>query len=345
MKATLICLFICIYFNAIAQQSPDSLKEKKYLPKIEGVVQVHYLNEFNTNGDTIRDPDGFRVLRARLIASGKINKNVGYQLMIDPRAPEVGGMLRDAYLELDYIKNQHIRIGQQKTQFGWENTTSITQLYTVNRAEMSDAVCRGENLRDVGIGLLGHIAISEHLRVENAITLTNGARMNVAGPFDFNTKMVCWGRLGLQYKQDDLKIKICGSFAFGGLRYLNDSIYTPTDDIYADIWRLGTDIQLDSKYCFFAGEFAKGIDKVQDTIYGEPIGYQAQLALKTKWNAGPLIRYDSAEDEWKVLTIGAYYGMPKDKIRFLANYLFRGNVTDVPGGHDDRLYIQAQITF
>ena len=60
----------------------DSTKKKKvkYKVKISGVLQVHYLNEFNTNGDTIRDPDGFRILRARLTASGKINKNISYQL-------------------------------------------------------------------------------------------------------------------------------------------------------------------------------------------------------------------------------------------------------------------------
>lgn len=345
MKYFISLLLVLLATQNFSQTLADSLKAKKYLPKIEGVIQVHYFNEFNTNGDTIRDPDGFRILRARLIAEGKINKNVGYQLMIDPRAPEQGGILRDAYIDFNYIKNQHIRVGQQKTQFGWENPTSITQLFTVNRAEMSDAVCRGENLRDIGIGLIGHIPIADNLDFENAITLTNGTRMNVAGPFDFNSKMVCWGRVGLQYKKNGLELNCGGSFAFGGLRYLNDSIYTSTDDVYADIWRLGTDIQIENKYLFFAGEFAKGIDKVQDTIYGEPIGYQAQLAIKTKWDFGPLVRYDSAEDEWKVITLGAYYGLPKDKIRFLCNYVMRGNVSDVPGGHDDRLYIQTQIKF
>lgn len=345
MKYWFTIMLALVISDSFCQNAIDTSKLKKAIPRIEGVIQVHYFNEFNTNGDTIRDPDGFRILRARLIAEGKINHHIGYQLMIDPRAPEQGGILRDAYIDFDYIENQHIRVGQQKTQFGWENTTSITQLYTVNRAEMSDAVCRGENLRDIGLGLIGHIPINNNLRFENAITFTNGTRMNVAGPFDFNTKMVCWGRVGLQFKKNDLKINCSSSFAFGGLRYLNDSIYTPNDDVYADIWRLGTDVQIENKYAFFAGEFAKGIDKVQDTIYGEPIGYQVQLAIKTKWDIGPIIRYDSAEDEWKVMTLGVYYGLPKDKIRFLCNYVMRGNVSDIPGGHDDRLYIQTQIKF
>ncbi|MFZ5554051.1 MAG: porin [Bacteroidota bacterium] len=323
----------------------DTSLKKKYKPEISGVVQVHYLNEFNTNGDSLRDPDGFRILRARLTAKGKISKKISYEVMVDPRAPEQGGVLRDAYLGFHYLKNQEIKVGQQKTQFGWENRESMTQLYTVNRAEMSDAVSRGENLRDIGIGLIGHIPINEKLRFENAVTFTNGTRMNVTGPYDFNSKKVCWGRLGLRYKSDKITVKIGGSFAFGGLRYLNNLIDDPSDDIYADIFRTGTDIQIDHDYFFMAAEFAMGTDKVSDTLIAEPIGYQGLLAIKTKYKAGPLIRYDVNEDEWKVLTLGAYYGLPKDRFRFLLNYVIRGNITDIPGGHDDRLYLQMQVTF
>ena len=137
----------------------EKISSKKSKVKISGVLQVHYLNEFNTNGDSIRDPDGFRILRARLSAKGELNKYISYEIMIDPRVPEQGGVLRDAFMEFNIIKNQAIRVGQQKTQFGWENRESITGLYTVNRAEMSDGVSRGENLRDIGICVLGHIKI------------------------------------------------------------------------------------------------------------------------------------------------------------------------------------------
>jgi hypothetical protein len=324
----------------------DSTIKRSARVNISGVIQVHYLNEFNTNGDTIRDPDGFRILRARLIAQGDLNKYVSYQLMIDPRAPEQGGVLRDAYLEFHVIKNQSLRVGQQKTQFGWENRQSITELFTVNRAEMSDAVSRGENLRDIGVGLLGHISMKGRLRFENAITFTNGTRSNVRGPFDFNTKKALWGRVGLRYKEDDVTVRWGTSFATGGLRYLGDDIVDPTDDIYVDFKRIGTDLQIDHKRFFFASEFAKGTDRTRDSLYAEPLGYQAQLAIKTNLKMGPFIRYDaSLEDDWRVLTLGAYYGMPKDKFRILINYLFRGNVKDVPQGHDDRFYVQMQIRF
>ncbi|MFI5172583.1 MAG: porin [Chitinophagales bacterium] len=312
--------------------------------KISGGIQVHYLNEFNTNGDTIRDPDGFRVLRARLRASGNINKYIGYELMIDPRSPEHGGLLRDAYIELNVIKNQSIRVGQQKTQFGWENRESAFELYTINRAEVSDGISRGENLRDIGIGLIGNIPINDKIRFENAITFTNGTKMNINGPFDFNTKKALWGRVGLRYKSDLLTIRLGGSFGYGGLRYLGDTLNIPTDDIYVDFKRIGADLEIDHDYFFFASEFGKGTDE-NDTIFEEPVGYQVLLALKTKYKIGPLVRYDAFEDEFKQLTIGAYYGLPKDKFRIVSNYIFRGGIKDIPGGHDDRFYIQLQIVF
>ena len=88
-----------------------------------------------------------------------------------------------------------------------------------------------------------------------------------------------------------------------------------------------------------------GNDKVADTLYEEPIGYQVILALKTKWDVGPLIRYDAFEDEFKQCTVGIYYGKPTDKFRLLTNYIFRGGIKDIPEGHDDRLYIQMQLKF
>jgi Phosphate-selective porin O and P len=348
-KLTVVLILLYVAIDCIAQDNrfSDTTKQKikKYKPEISGVLQVHYFNEFNTNGDTIRDPDGFRILRARLTAKGKISKCISYEIMIDPRAPEQGGILRDAFISFDLLKNQSIRVGQQKTQFGWENRQSMTQLYTVNRAEMSDGLSRGENLRDIGIGLIGHVKINKQFRFENAITFTNGARSNVAGPFDFNTKKALWGRLGLRYKSDNWLVSWGVSFGLGGIRYLYDNLIDPSDDLYADFKRLGTDLQIEHKYFFLAAEYGFGTDQVSDTLYGEPMGYQTILALKTKWKVGPLVKYDVFEDEWKVPTCGVYYGDPKDRFRILVNYVFRGNVTDIPKGHDDRLYVQMQIRF
>ena len=69
MNRSIIFLILASAQICVAQEGDlnDTVpKKKKYLPQISGVIQVHYLNEFNTNGDNISDPDGFRILRARL---------------------------------------------------------------------------------------------------------------------------------------------------------------------------------------------------------------------------------------------------------------------------------------
>ncbi|MEZ5012902.1 MAG: porin [Chitinophagales bacterium] len=347
MKGFCMCLLCLLCIRASFCQDTDSVKRsnKKYKPELSGFIQAHYLNEFNTNGDTLRDPDGFRILRVRLEVKGDVNKYVGYDVSIDPRAPEQGGILRDAFLVLHLLKDQDIRVGQQKTGFGWENSISSTKLYTVNRAEMSDAVSRGENLRDIGIGITGHIKLNDTWRIEDAVTLTNGTKFNVTGPYDFNTKKALWGRLGMRYKNEALQMRCGASFGYGGLRYLNDSLYNPNDDVYVDFWRIGADLEIEHDWFFLAGEWGMGEDMAADTLFDDPIGYQIELAAKTKWNCGPLVRYDVFQDEWKVWTFGAYYGKPKDPFRVLINYIARGNIIDQPGGHDDRLYIQMQVAF
>ncbi len=350
-----IVLFLFISNTSLAQALGDTLisdksesigkKLKKYDVEISGVIQVHYLNEFNTNGDSLRDPDGFRILRARLQASGKINKFTSFQFMIDPRSPEQGGLLRDAFIDLQFLPNQKLRVGKQKTQFGWENRMSVTELYTVNRAEYSDAVARGENLRDIGIGLLGNIPLNKQWRIENDITFTNGTRHDIKTPLDFQSKKALWGRVGARYKKDNLEVNLGGSFGYGGLRYLGDSIENPNDDVYVNFWRAGVDLEVDHKYFFIASEYGLGVDMNADTLYDDPFGYHAQLAIKTKWNAGPMIRYDSAVDEFNRTTFGLYYGKPKDKLRVIINYEYRKKIIDVPEGHDDRFYVQMQLRF
>ena len=197
---TLLLIFCSVFcfansYSETMKKDSTNKKEKNFKPKISGVLQVHYLTEFNTNGDTIQDPDGFRILRARITATGKITKKISYQVMIDPRAPEQGGVLRDAFIAFDLPKNQSLRVGQQKTQFGLEGRQSITELFVINRSEVTDNLSRGSNLRDIGLGLIGKIHLNNDWRIEDAFTYTNGSRMNVAGPFDFMPTKNRWGRM------------------------------------------------------------------------------------------------------------------------------------------------------
>lgn len=126
-------------------------------PQFSGYIQVHYRHAFATGVDPLVDYDDFRVQRVRLGVQGSVFPWLSYDVKIDPRAPEISGVLRDAFVGFKVIPRHVIRVGQQKTQFGYENVESSTKLWAVNRSEVSDNLSRGLTLRDVGVGLIGEI--------------------------------------------------------------------------------------------------------------------------------------------------------------------------------------------
>lgn len=321
-------------------------KKKKPKVKISGMIQVHFLEKFDTNGDGQRDPDGFRILRARLRAEGKVNRFTSYKLSIDPRSPEHNGLMRDAFIAFRLAKQQSLRVGQQKTQFGLDNTESTAEKYVVNRSEMSDNIQRGRNLRDAGLGLIGKIPLNAHFFVENAITFTNSSGLNLTGPSEFSPTKNIFGRLGIRYRNKEEKVSARFGLSGGKGRILDtgDDDIDPSDDFYIYFRRVGAHAEVDHPRFFAVAEYAIGPDK-EGGVAENRIGYYATLVMKTRWDIGPLVRFDALDDEYKRTTIGAYYGKPKARLRFLLNYEMRGGIKDQPGGHDDRLYLQAQVTF
>lgn len=347
---SLLLVMLCTFCNAqqpAENTAADTASKKTAKPKVKisGYIQVHYFHEFNTNSDTLVDAGGFRILRARLTASGQVNKYTSFELTVDPRAPEISGLVRDAWIGFHRIPGHEIRVGQQKTQFGYENPESSAKLYCVNRSEVSDNLSRGVNLRDIGIGLMGRIKINDKLRFEDAVTFVNGSGRYVAGPDDFNKKKNLWGRTGIRYKNSSCVFRFGLSGGIGDIKDPGDDLLDPADDVLIHFNRFGTDVQADHKYFFLAGEYVMASDKIADTVSDES-GYYALLCGKTKWRAGPLVRYDVMGDEWKRWTAGIYYGLPNDLFRILVNYEYRGYKSEeFPAGLDDRLYVQLQVVF
>lgn len=329
--------------NFFTKDSSDK-KYKKFKVDFGGMMQVHYLTEFNTNGDSLLDPDGFRILRARIQAKGYIYKWVSFELMYDVRAPEQNGILRDAFVAFHFFPHQELRFGQQKTQFGYEGRQSIQELYVVNRTDMSDNLSRGYNLRDIGLGLIGKIPLNNEWSIQDAITFTNGSKFNVTGPQQFSRTHNGWGRLGIRYKKSDLQFDAGTSAGKGVIPDFGLDPLDPADDTHTYFKRLGFDAEAEQKWFSLAAEYALGTDLLNDTI-SDRFGYYFTLALKSPWKVGPLVRYDQTDDEFHRWTAGAYYGNPKDKFRVLINYEFRKKILDVPEGHDDRFYVQAQVSF
>ena len=191
--------------QASAVTEPQDSVTKGVKPRHEfgGFMQMYYRVRRDANGDGVVEPSLFRVQRVRLQAKGRLNTRVAYEVEIDPRAPEVAGLLRDAIVTLSYIPRHNIRIGQMKTTFGYENPTSSSRLFTVNRTELSESIGRGVNLRDIGVGIDGFVRLAKGWRLEDAITVVNGAGLNVQA--DDTPRKNVWGRLGLRYRRDRMR--------------------------------------------------------------------------------------------------------------------------------------------
>lgn len=313
-------------------------KDKKvdaHVPEIGGYLQVSYQRPFDTNDDGSVNPDELEVRRLRLKVSGKVMKKVQYNVEIDPVARDFSDLLRDAYLELKQLPGQDILIGQQKTQFGFENNESSGKLYVINRADLSEELARGNTLRDLGVGLIGDIPLAAGFSIEDAITVVNGAGQNT--PEDTSRKNV-FGRLGARYENLDLDldVRVGGSAATGDLYDLGTA--DPLDDHRYTFRRFGADLQVDHTYGFVAAEYVTGTDKDLATdVKTQRDGWYVLAAGKTPWHAGPVVRYDTLEDE-STITFGGYWGELGAHLRVMAEYERRES-------KDDRLIVWTQGRF
>ena len=313
-------------------------------PTFFGYMQVHYRHAFETGEDGVFDAPNFRVQRVRLGVKGDLYPWLSYDIEIDPRAPDITGVLRDAFLAFRFIPDHQLRVGQQKTQFGYENRESSSQLFAVNRTELSDALSRGVNLRDIGVGLMGHLKLGRGFRIEDAVTVVNGAGLNVQA--DNTRRKNVWGRVGLRYKDDpaDLTVRLGVSGGAGDAIAEGIDPLDPADDFRQDFRRLGADFQIDHRRFFLSTEYVRGRD--ENTATGEMderSGYYVNLVGKTRWQVGPIARLDTLGDEFRRWTLGAFYGLPSAPFRVMVNYELRKLKDGVRG--DDKLYVWTQVRF
>ncbi|MEN9577344.1 MAG: hypothetical protein RJA70_353, partial [Pseudomonadota bacterium] len=130
-----------------AREAPEHLDTT---PRISGYIQVYFKQRFEQDGDGTTEPNLFRFGRVKVQLDGKVLPMLKYVIEIDPRSPQLAGVIRDAYIQWQFFPGQKLRVGQMKTPFGWENRTSSAELYTVNRTEVGEMFGRGLTLRDLG---------------------------------------------------------------------------------------------------------------------------------------------------------------------------------------------------
>ena len=350
--ARILALLCCLAVPAQAQTPtgttapPDTATAEPFVRTIRftGFVQTHYRHALATGDDGIVDAPNFRMQRVRLGVKGDLYRWLSYEVDIDPRAPQLTGLLRDAFLAFKVVPRHELRVGQQKTQFGYENRESSSDLFVVNRAEVSDALSRGANLRDIGVGLVGNVRLGKGWRFEDAITVVNGDGLNVQA--DSTRRKNVWGRAGLRYRKDASDLTMRAGVSGGSGDGFAEGVdpLDPADDYLETFSRTGLDAQVDSRLFQATVEYVRGTN--ENTVTGEAddlSGYYAMLVGKTRWNAGPTLRLDAFADEFRRWTIGGYYGLPNVPFRVLVNYE-RRQLKDSARG-DDKFYVWAQVSF
>jgi len=105
-------------------------------------------------GDSVlRGPDNtFEIRRARLVLKGEIIDNLKYKLQID--ASDSDDILRDAEISLTHFDWANFHVGQFKSPFGREELTPSTQIDTMERSEVTNAIVPA---RQIGAGLSGKL--------------------------------------------------------------------------------------------------------------------------------------------------------------------------------------------
>jgi hypothetical protein len=216
---------------------------------------------------------------------GNVMRHLSYVVEIDPRSPQLAGVVRDCYIEWEFLPHQALRAGQMKTPFGWENRTSSADLYTVDRTEVGELFGRGLTLRDMGLGLFGHVALGRGFRIEDEVTVTNGAGLTVQADDDHRKNV--FGRLGGRWKTKPVTVSLGMSAATGTINEGPDP-QAPKDPLLSfDFRRIGTDLEVDTRYAFAVGEFAYGREKANLPDEGGRLyAYYVLVAGKTPWDVG-----------------------------------------------------------
>lgn len=159
--------------------------------------------------------DTFRLRRMELKFSGEVTPEIKWTVMFDPaRALSANntfttingtkvladtnvnpssGLLQDAFITLDYIRNVHIDIGQYKVPLSLEGLQSSATLETVERTMFIADRARGGSygdVRDFGVMIRGPIG----KRVDYQVGLFNGSGEN-QDDVDKNDQKAVIGRL------------------------------------------------------------------------------------------------------------------------------------------------------
>jgi hypothetical protein len=305
--------------------------------------------------------NGFSIPRARLRASGDVVADrIGYilegELANSGSAP--GNILTDGFARLSFVPFHEIRIGQQKTQFGYENPEGDSKLLVVNRTLVSDALGREQtgvvatgaaitgNTRDIGVGVLGVIPLATGVAFEWAGNVVNGAGPNRSTDDATSPQKDLWGRAGPAVKlgRSTVRVGVSGARGYEVATTGTGAAAAPYRALFR---RIGADVQVDAPWFFLAGEYVRGTDGLRGRQLLRHGAYVYAFG-KTAWGLGPVARVEGFDPNRDVrgdfrrrYTLGAYY----DHVPLNARVVFNYELDHSSRRLDDLLLLQTQVVF
>jgi phosphate-selective porin len=324
---------------------------------VHGFIQPQFnynLNGTDNNGVSL-DQNNFTFNRARIGVLGEIPYDIEYYFFIEAssfKTAEKMPHLLDAYVSYTRFGTwAKISLGQFKSPFSLEQSTSCSGLYTVNRSEVVNQLAGPQ--RDLGVLVTGG---NDTTFVQYSVGVMNGVGINVV---DNNNNKDVLGRL--VFRPLDF-LSVGGSFRMGKIN--------PTDltQELNEIYRYGGELELKYNNFLLQGEYIAGQDVLHSAsripVYGgcggivgfetkqpgtyNKGGFMIMAAYLTKWNIEPVVKFDTWNSDQSVtnqttnyLTFGVNYYV-NDYSRVQVNYV---NVSESNPVVNDMIMVQLQAKF
>jgi phosphate-selective porin len=289
--------------------------------KLSGYTQFLYTYQDKGN-------DSFSIPRARLTLSGELVKNIRFRIQIDGvKSPA----LIDANVDFLFNPAYSLRIGQYYVPMSLENNTSDSEMDTILRSQVVNALAPSRDIgsqgRDIGAMFMGRYSIAEY-----SLGVFNGAGIN---KLDTNKAKDVSGRLILHPVES---LAVGGSFYKGRNNPVQNGPDLTRDRIaFEAAWVTGP--------YSLKGEFISGKDDQTSKsgwyLQGGYFVLPKKLQALVKWDTYDKNR-DAAADRADLFTLAVNWFI-WEKTKLAANYnLYRA---EGQGTTNQAVSIQFQAAF
>ena len=287
--------------------------------------------------------DRFLLRRARLFAAGAFAEDMAFKIESDfgnnslSAKTGLSGQLTDAFVAWTKFPAANVKLGQFKTPFGYEQLTSDTKIYTIERSLPNDKLTQGRQIGgQIGGDLFGK-------RASYSVAAFNGTGTNIGS--NDSQKFMWVGRLGA--------VVLDGKLAGQKAKLTTGANYFTTVDKGAFTGRrFGTGVD---------AQFAVGPAEIQAELLrndSHPAIGKATAAngwallgalnFTKQWQG--VVRYETfdsntaaANATTNVWTYGVNYLIRGDDLKLSLDYLSGRQPTPAP--HGDRVIGRLQVMF